>query len=86
MANVGGVQRAVEAADQKAWNARRVWPGDAYIGVTVRGLQLREPDAIELVENEIQRQDHSDEHPDEQPEAQAETVITNSQNSMRLSR
>ena len=70
-ADVGRVQRSVEAQDQQPVDRRRVGAGDLDVGDR-RGSTCSSvtPDAVELVDDEEQGEHHADGDGGEQAEAQ----------------
>jgi hypothetical protein len=60
-ADVGGVEGTVEAQDQKSGNGLGVGAGGLEVLAVVGGLQLGEPDPVELDQDEQQGEQHPDE-------------------------
>jgi len=70
-ADVGGVDGTVEAEDQKSGNGLGVGAGGLEVLPVVGGLQLGEPDPVELDQDEQQGEQHPDEDGGQQPQHQA---------------
>ena len=70
-ANVGRVQRPVEAQDQQTLDRHGVVAGNLHVAAAIGShLQLGHAEMVELVDDEEQRQRHADGDGDEQAEAQ----------------
>ena len=69
-ADVRGIQGAVQAQDQQPVDRHGAVAGEVDVPTVSSRLQLRQPDVVELVDDEEQRQPDTDRDGDEQTEAQ----------------
>jgi hypothetical protein len=70
-ADVGGVEGTVEAPDQEPGNGLGAGAGGLEVLAVVGGLQLGDPDPVELDQDEQQGEQHPDEDGGQQPQHQA---------------